>query len=323
MSFGTIEQLLAIMIRLAAPTILVTLGGIFSVKIKIFPIGLEAFMLAGSFSAVWVTYMTHDPYLACLVAGLSVMLLSLVFALFVFEFGVNSVICGFSLYTIVHGLSRYILSALYDMNGTMRLEEADALPKLSIPILRDIPFVNTLLDNHSILVYVALIMPFLVHFLLYKTNYGLELRATGANPEATVMMGIKSKRDRYIALALGGFLCGLGGAQLAMASNLYTVGMTDGRGYTAVAALVLTNAEPILSFLVCLLYGLTEGLVIQLSGEGHNPQFLATLPYFVAIAAAIVPPIIRNIRNKIDDRNFKNQIAKYRKQNSIPKEESF
>jgi len=312
MSFSSIEQLLAMMVRLAAPTILVTLGGIFSQKIKIFPIGLEAFMMTGCFAAVWATYVIHNPYLGALIAAISVLMLSLIFAFFVYELGVNSVICGFSLYTLIYGMSRYLLSAFYDMDGTMRLMAEDALPKLSLPIIKNIPFVNTLFDNHSILVYIAFLMPFIIHFLLYRTNYGLELRATGANPEAATMTGIKVKRVRYISLAIGGFLCGLGGAQLAMASNLYRVGMTDGRGYTAVAALVLTNAEPIPAFFVCLLYGLTEGLVIQLSGEGHNPQFLATLPYFVAIAAAIVPPVIQNIRSKVDNSKFRKQIAEYR-----------
>lgn len=311
MNLASIEQLLAIMIRMAAPTILITMGGMFYQRINIFPIGLEALMMSGCFFAVWGTYLTHNPYLGCLFAALAVTLISLIFAFFVFELGVNSVVCGFSLYTIIYGLSRYLLTALYGMNGTMRLDSADALPKLSVPVLRDIPFLNTLLDGHSFLVYIALLAPFILHYVMYRTNFGLNLRSVGANPEAAKMTGIHVGSTRYLALAIGGFLCGLGGAQLAMASNLYTVGMTDGRGFTAVAALVLTAAEPVWCFLVCLLYGLTDGLVIQLSGMGHNPQFLSTLPYFAAIFAAIIPPIIKSVRNRIYEGQYKNRIQGY------------
>lgn len=296
------------MTRMAAPTILIAMGGMFYQRINIFPIGLEALMMSGCFFAVWGTYLTHNPYLGCLFAALVVTLISLIFAFFVFELGVNSVVCGFSLYTIIYGLSRYLLTALYGMNGTMRLDSADALPRLSVPILRDIPFLNTLLDGHSFLVYIALLTPFVLHYVMYRTNFGLNLRSVGANPEAAKMAGIHVGGTRYLALAIGGFLCGLGGAQLALASNLYTVGMTDGRGFTAVAALVLTAAEPIWCFLVCLLYGLTDGLVIQLSGMGHNPQFLSTLPYFVAIFAAVIPPIVRSVRNKVYEGQYKNRI---------------
>ncbi len=310
-------QLIAIMIRMAAPTILLTLGGLFYQRIKIFPIGLEALMMSGCFFAVWGTYLTGSPYMGCLIAAISVMVISLIFAFFVFELGVNSVVCGFSLYTIIYGLSRYLLNALYNLNGTMRLDDAQALPKISIPVIRDIPILSDIFNNHSFLVYLALIMPFVLQYVLYRTNFGLNLRAVGANPEAARVTGINVGGVRYTALALGGFLCGLGGAQLAMASNLYTVGMTDGRGFTAVAALVLANAEPIWSFLVCLLYGLTDGMVIHLSGQGYNPQFLATLPYFVAIAAAIIPPVLRGIRNRISERQFKAEIRSYHASNKI------
>ena len=112
------------------------------------------------------------------------------------------------------------------------------------------------------------------------------------NQEAAVSASIPVKRIQYLSMAIGGMLCGLGGAQLAMASNLFNVGMTNGRGYTAIAALILTGSEPIRTFWACLVFGFAEALVLMLSGEGYPVQILSMLPYVLALMVAILPPVV-------------------------------
>ncbi len=304
-----ITQLLSMMVRLMVPTLLVALGGIFSFRIKVFPLGLEGYMLAGCFLAIAGTHVFQNPYMGMLFAAVSITLLALIFAFFVIELSVNPVICAFAINTIVNGLTRFLMIPVFETSGRVYLDSAIAIPKLQIPIIKDIPIVSDIFNGHSILVYVALLLPFLVHYIYYKSNYGLSLRATGVSEEAATAAGVSVRRVKYTALMTTGFLAGLGGAQLALAANLFNVGMTDGRGFTALAAIVLSAGEPLRALLGCLLFGLCDALVLNYSSEGIPIQFLSMLPYILAILFAVLPPIIRKISERAAFGNRKKRIA--------------
>ncbi|MDR0841377.1 MAG: ABC transporter permease [Christensenellaceae bacterium] len=293
-----ITQLLGLTVRLLVPTLLVALGGIFSFRIKVFPLGLEGYMLAGCFLAVTGTYLFGSPYLGMAFAAILVMLLALIFAFFVIELSVNPVICAFAINTIVAGMTRFLMIPVFGSSGRIYLDSALALPRFQVPIIKSIPIVADIFNNHSALVYVALLLPFVIQFVYYKTNYGLSLRATGAYEEAAVAVGISTRKVRYIALMTTGCLAGLGGAQLSLTANLFNVGMTDGRGFTALAAIVLSAGEPIRAFLGCILFGLCDALVLNLSSEGIPIQFLSMLPYILAILFAVMPPVIRKLSER-------------------------
>lgn len=293
-----ITQLLSMTVRLLAPTLLVALGGIFSFRIKVFPLGLEGYMLAGSFLAVAGTYAFGNAYGGMALAAVAVMLLALVFAFFVIELSVNPVICAFAINTIVNGLTRFLMAPVFGSSGRFYLDSALALPRLQVPIVKSIPVVSDIFNNHSVLVYAALLLPFILQLVYYKTTFGLALRATGVHEEAAVAAGISTRKVRYASLMCTGFLAGLGGAQLSLAANLFNVGMTDGRGFTALAAIVLSAGEPIRAFLGCILFGLCDALVLNLSSEGIPIQFLSMLPYLLAILFAVLPPILRILREK-------------------------
>ena len=294
-----ITDLLTITLRLAAPTILVAQGGLFSMRIDIFNLGLEGFMLMGCFTSIVGAYLTANAYLGILAAALLGTLVMLVYAFFIFELHVDPVVCAIAIITIASGLTRFLLVSWFKSSGRLYLPEGAALSTIQIPFLNHLPFVGPILNNHSILVYFALLVPFLVYFILYKTNFGLSLRAVGMNQEAAVSASIPVKRIQYLSMAIGGMLCGLGGAQLAMASNLFNVGMNNGRGYTAIAALILTGSEPIRTFWACLVFGFAEALVLMLSGEGYPVQILSMLPYVLALMVAILPPVVGKMMLRI------------------------
>lgn len=290
-----IISLLNLSVRLAGPVLLVALGGIFASRVNIFNLALEGFMLMGAFSSIVGAFVTNSITGGILIAGLVSMLLILVYAVFVFELKVDPTICAIAVITISSGLTRYLLIPIFGSTGRYILPQEFALPTLHFALLEYIPVLGPALNDHSLLVYLALILPFAVHILLYRTSFGLSARAVGLDSAVASSTGISPKRTRYIALAINGLMCGLAGAQLSLSLNMFNVGMTNGRGFTALAAITLTRAEPIPTLLVCLLFGFAEAIVLALSGQGYPVHILSMLPYFLALAAAIIPPVIRLI----------------------------
>lgn len=291
-------ELLNLSVRLAAPVLLVAFGGLFSLRVNIFNIALEGFMLFGCFASVVGAHLTGTVLGGVLFGAAVSLLMTMLYAVFVFELGVDPVICAIAVITIASGLTRYLLIPIFGASGRFILPAALALPTLNLPWLAAIPILGPIFNNHSILVYLALLLPFALHLFLYKTNLGLSIRAVGLNAEAASAVGIGVKRVRYFALAMNGILCGLAGAQLALSLNLFNVGMTNGRGFTALAALTLTGSEPILTLLACLLFGVSDALVLTLSGEGYPVQILSMLPYVLALAVAVFPPVIRKLAKR-------------------------
>ena len=297
-----IEQLLNLSLRLAAPVILICLGGLFSIKVNIFNLALEAFALFGCFAAVVGTYFTQSVAGGILFAVFITMVSVLVYAFFVFELDVDPIICALAFITISSGLTRYLLIPIFNASGRFILPSELALPTLHFSWLEHVPVIGPILNDHSILVYLALIFPFLIHVFLYRTSLGLSIRAIGKNVDAAASAGIGIKRIRYFALLFNGLFCGLAGAQLALSLNMFNVGMTDGRGFTAIAVLVLTGSEPILALLACLMFGFSDALVLTLSGRGYPVQILSMLPYVLALIVVIAPLLTKNCMKQLKKR---------------------
>jgi general nucleoside transport system permease protein len=294
-----VNQLLSLSVRLAAPVLMVAIGGLFSLRVSIFNIALEGLMLIGSFGSIVGAYFFNDPLIGIIVGVLFSLAMTLIYSILVLEFDVNPIIGAIATITVCSGLSGYLLIPIFKSSGRYILPISLALKTIHIPLLSDIPILGPLLNNHSFLVYIAIVLPFLIHILLYKTNFGLSLRAVGLNSEAAMADGIKVKKVRYIALAFTGIMCGLGGSQLALSLNMFNIGMSGGRGFTALAALILTGSEPIPTFFACLMFGFSEALVLIFSGEGYPVQILSMLPYFMALTVAILPPLVRFIQKKV------------------------
>jgi simple sugar transport system permease protein len=285
-------------IRLASPIILISIGGLFSLKVDIFNLGLEAFALMGCFSAVAATYLTENLLLGSAIGVIVCVLYGLIYSFFVIKMKVNAVICAVAFITLTSGLTRYLMQPIFGTSGKFILDRSFALKPLNIGLLAENNFIGSILNNHTILVYVSIIMPFIIHLFLKYTKYGLYIRSIGLNPEAANAAGINVNRWRYLASMASGFFCGLAGVQLAMSMNLFNVEMTAGRGFTALAVLIMTGAKPIPTFFASLLFGFADSISNVLSSGGYQPQFLAMLPYGLALLAVVLPMIIRLIREK-------------------------
>ncbi len=230
---------------------------------------------------------------------LCTVLFSLVYAVFVLEWEVNPVVCSVAMITLANGLTRYLMQPVFGTSGNVILSSELALPTVHISLLDHLPVLGKILNNQTILVYLSLLLPFGIYVFLKYTEIGLSMRACGQSKETARSAGLKVKKIQYLALILNGVFCALAGCQLALSINMFNVGMTSGRGFTALAALVLTNSHPLFALLVGLLFGFADALSNVLSADGYPSQLLGMLPYFLALIAAIVPMAVQSILSRI------------------------
>lgn len=263
-------------IRFATPLIFAALGGMFSERSGVINIALEGLMLAGAFTAAVVTFQSGNPYLGMFCGILSGAVLAFVFAVACIKFEADQVVAGFGINILMLALPALISSALYDSAGsTQQIAKDQLLPKIF-----DISYASIL----------AFALIPVCWYVLFKTPFGLRLRATGENPAAADAAGIKVARMRYSGVIISGILAAAGGAYLSIGqSSLFTRGMTAGRGYIALAALILAKWKPIPVLLACLFFGFTEALTIPLasyrlaSGDKIPVQFIQIIPYVLTI----------------------------------------
>lgn len=265
-------------IRLATPLIFAALGGLFSERAGVINIALEGLMLAGAFTAAVATYELGNPYLGLLCGMLAGAALALIYAIATIKFEADQVVSGMAINFLMFGLPAVISGAIYDSAGsTEQIAKANLLPE----------FFNRI----SIASLLAFALVPLCWYVLYKTPFGLRLRAVGENPAAADAAGVSVIRLRYTGVILSGILAAAGGAYLSIGqSSLFTRNMTAGRGFIALAALILAKWRPVPVLVACLFFGFTEALTIQIqgvyklpSGEDIPVQFIQMIPYVLTI----------------------------------------
>ena len=264
-------------IRLATPLIFAALGGMFSERSGIINIALEGLMLVGAFTAAVMTYELQNPYLGLLCGVIAGGATALIYAVAVIKFEANQVVAGMAINLLMLGLPQLISGAVYDSSGsTPQIAKEFLLPEY--------------FNSVSIASIFALLLIPVCWYVLYKTPFGLRLRAVGENPAAADAAGVSVIRLRYIAVVLSGVLAAAGGAYLSTGqSSLFTRGMTAGRGFIALAALILAKWKPVPVLFACLFFGFTEALTIPLSsyklesGETIPVQFVQIIPYVLTI----------------------------------------
>src|SRR6476659_122258 len=267
-------------IRLATPLIYAALGGLFSERSGVINIALEGLMLAGAFTAAVATYELHNPYLGLLCGMAAGAVLALIYAIAVIKFQADQVVAGMAINFLMIGLPALISGAVYDSSGsTPQIDKAEQLPNY--------------FNNLSIASIIVFLLVPVVWYVLYKTPFGLRLRAVGENPAAADAAGVNVIRLRYVAVTISGMLAAAGGAYLSTGqSSLFTRNMTAGRGYIALAALILAKWRPVPVLVACLFFGFTEALTNAIqgaqwakmpSGEDIPIQFIQMIPYVLTI----------------------------------------
>lgn len=279
-------SLLASMIRLSTPLILAALGGMYSERSGVINIALEGIMLSGAFTAAAVTVFTQNPWIGMLAAMIAGLLVAGIHAVASIQFKANQVVVGTAINIMFIGVPALVSGALFESTGsTPQLPREQTLPDWNIPVIDRIPILSQLLSGHKPIVYIALLAVPVSYYVLFRTRFGLRLRAVGENPEAADTAGVSVARMRYAGVLLSGVLAGLGGAYLSIGQNsLFTRNMTAGRGFIALAALIFGKWHPVGAFLACLLFGLADAVAIRMQGVVDIPvQFIQIIPYVLTL----------------------------------------
>jgi simple sugar transport system permease protein len=276
--------LFAAAIRMATPIIYASLGGMFSERVGIINIGLEGVMLTSAFSGVVTSYYTGNPWLGVIAAAITGAIIALIHAFLTIKYVGDQIVSGTGINIMALGFTSYMTQIIWGNRGAS--ESVQGIPDISIPIIKNIPVIGRILGTHSPLVY---LMPFIVyscHYLLFKTPFGLRIRAVGEHPIAAETAGVNVIKIKYTGVILSGILAGLGGAFLSLSHlNLFTRGMTGGRGFIAMAAMIFGKWMPFGVFYSGLLFGFADALQIRLQSLGIlPPQIILTIPYILTIA---------------------------------------
>lgn len=279
-------SLLASMIRLSTPLILAALGGMYSERGGVINIALEGIMLAGAFTAAAVTVRVGNPWVGLASAAVAGLAVSLILAVAAIEFKADQVVVGTAINIMFLGVPALVSGALFESTGsTPQLPREETLPDWNVPLVGQVPVLSQLFSGHKPLVYLAFAMVPISYYVLFRTRFGLRLRAVGENPEAADTAGVSVARIRYAGVMLSGLLAGVGGAYLSIGQNsLFTRNMTAGRGFIALAALIFGKWHPVGAMLACLLFGLADAVAIRMQGVVNIPvQMIQIIPYVLTL----------------------------------------
>lgn len=315
MEYGTLLQILDSTIRLATPLLLACIAGLYSERSGVFDIGLEGKMLvaamaSGAVAASGMTLVFSIPLASVdlvvispavfgLVAGiLASLLFALLHAVTSITFRGNQLIAGVALNFLASGLTVLVAQSLFGQGGrTPPLEGNARFNPITLPFadtVKDVPvigsFYSEVISGHSILVYAAFAIVAVTWWVMYRTRFGLRLRAVGENPAAVDTAGVSVKGLRFSAVMITGVLCGLAGTYMATALQAgFGKEMTAGRGYIALAALIFAKWRPVQAMYACLLFGFFQALalrpdVVESVVRIKVPvPFLDALPYLLTV----------------------------------------
>ena len=297
MDFLTLIQILDSTLRLATPLLLACLAGLFSERAGIFDIGLEGKMLAAAMFAAAFAFVSGSVWVGLLAGIGASMILSALHGVASITFRGNQLISGVAINFLAAGITVLVAQSWFGQGGrTPSLMAGGRFEPITLPFaeaLQNVPFLGPiyyeLISGHTILVYVALACVPATWWILYRTRFGLRLRAVGEAPEAVDTAGVSVIGLRFAAVAICGVLCGIAGAYLATGLQAgFVKDMTAGRGFIALAALIFAKWRPWYALYATLLFGLLQAVAvrfqnIEIAGVTIPVQLTESLPYILTV----------------------------------------
>jgi ABC-type uncharacterized transport system permease subunit len=295
----TLSTMIDSSIRLSVPLLFACLAGLYAERAGVFDIGLEGKMLIAAFAAGAVASLSGSPWPGLLAAVLASVAFALLHGFATITHRGNQIVSGVAINIIAAGLTAQLGVTWFERGGqTPQLGPGARFLENKLPgadLLRDIPLIGNIyaeiFSGHSILVYLAFLMVPFTWWVIYRTRFGLRLRAVGENPAAADTAGVSVEFQRYLAVICGGVLCGFAGSYLSIAqSSGFIRDMTAGKGFIALAALVFAKWRPVQAMGACLLFGFLDALTIRLQGTplpgvGVLPvQLMQAVPYVLTVA---------------------------------------
>jgi len=290
-------------LQFGALLLLPALGGVISERSGVVNVAMEGMMLTGAFFGAIVVLATHSVLIAVLAAMLTGGVMALVHAFFSIRFKADQIVSGIAINIAALGLTGFLLPIFTNGNGVSSLPSNLTLPNLSLPFLAKssglLGFINQVFLQQNVVFYIAIAVLLGLQYLLFHTNIGLRIRSVGERPQAADTAGINVRLIRYLCVVTSGLFSGLAGAFLSLGvAQIFNPGMTDGRGFIALAAMIFGKWKPWNTALACLIFGLGTELQYQLpllSSTGvtiidtplHSTPLLSMIPYILTILALV------------------------------------
>lgn len=275
----------------SVPILLAAIGETFSERAGIIVLAVEGEILAGAFTSFIVVNTTGNYFLGLIAGIFAGVLIALIHAFGTVTLRVDQIVSGIGLNMVVLAATSFFFRQIFWTGEITFLPHIQVLNKLPVPLLWQIPILGPTLFNHNFLTYTTLLLVPIASFVIFRTNYGLAIRAAGEDPNAADAAGIKVILAKYLSILIGGALAGLGGVALALGqSGVFMDGMSAGRGFLAVSAVIFGNWNPWGVLIGALLFGLLESLQVFLQAIGSPIpyQFMQMLPYIVCVLALAV-----------------------------------
>lgn len=287
-----ISGILYTIIDYGTPLILCSLGGLMTGLSGQFNLGMEGMMLFSAFFSLYFTHLTNSLIVG-LLAGVGItVLIGLFMAMMCLKLKVDIYIVGMAINTLGTGLTTFLIYFLTGSQGSIIYPDAPRLAKLTTPVISKIPYLNQLLSNHTLLDYLTIVLVIVMYAVIFKTAYGRRLRAVGMNEWVAGARGINVNRMIYSSYLLCGLFCGLAGASLSLSQGIFVggfTGMTNGRGWLAMALVIVAASNPYTILIFAWALGLLSALgdVLQTTGN-FSARVVQMLPFIGALVTAAI-----------------------------------
>ena len=276
-------------VQAITPILLAALAGALCGRVGVFNIALEGQLLVGAFAAVVGSYYTQSAWGGVICAMVATMGFSLILGFGVTLFRGDAVVISVGMNLLAAGLTAYLLREMFGVSGTFSDPAIVGLERIRIPELQSIPVLGWIVSRQTLITWFSWLMVIAMTVMLFRTPLGLRMRGVGEDPAAAESMGIKVDLYRFVTVVLTGALVGLGGAQLSLGTvSIFSEGMSAGRGWIAIVAVMLGREHPAFVALACVLFGFADAFSIRLQSEGLPNQLTDAVPYVVTLIALVL-----------------------------------
>ncbi len=283
-----IGEILNLAILAGTAILIATLGEIFTERSGILNLGVEGMMIMGAITAYAITYLFHNPWLGIIMGMVIGTMFSLIHAFITITLKGNQTVSGLALTMLGLGISA-VIGKFYDESSVSVIVKQYSFSPVAIPFLSDIPIIGPIFFYGDPIMFIGIISSIILWYFLFKTKFGLTIRAVGENPIVADTLGINVYLVRYLCVMLGGALAGLAGAHLTIAyTSSWIEGITQGKGWIAVGLTIFALWNPLRALIGSYLFGLIDILQYRLQPYGIAPSILAMFPYIFTIAALLI-----------------------------------
>lgn len=286
-------------LRLMVPVLFAAMGGSFGHKAKVLCLGLESFMAFAAFFAMYGSYTFESAFVGLLFGILSAMIASSIFAVFVLYFQSTPVIVGIALNLAAWGGTTFLLSMIFKTRGVFIDPRIKSFKSIDLPVIKDIPYIGEFVSGQNVLVYISILVVVLAYIIMFKTPFGLRLRGVGIKKVAAQTVGVNATRYQFVAILISGMLCGFGGSFLTIGgSSMFTENMSAGKGFLALAAIMVGDGHPIKTALACFVFGYTEAISVSLQSVGLPSQIVISVPYLITVLIMFISAVVNKYKLK-------------------------